>query len=967
MNACHVRSGALRHVIAASVVALASFAAGAPSQFVSADSTTIDFEGFTVGTVNAQGGWSSTGAAGAGCATYDHLVANNTFGYASFGSKSLRISNAVASGCFSDQTFSKSLVDEAGESSATNDGQSGGTRQPYFEAQWDFASTVPGSEQPGLAVVASPDRGDGARMSWVQMRDEPGGLAIGFYDYITGTDFVSATVATGLNRATPHTIKVSMQFIDGPSNDVVKVYVDGVLAHTGTSWEDYFREVEGNPTRTVDSVLFRTSVAAPATAGNGFLIDNMRLLSGAVPVPPCTTTCYVDAINGNDSNSGVSIATAFKTIQKGLTTVQSTGTVVVAAGTYTETLIVNKPLTLKGAQSGVLAKGRAGAESVIRNSAGTVVPLEVQADNVTVDGFTFDSAGLTAVPWTLTAINEPANGRFASLRVINNTFVGNPDLTGNGTYPGGMYVWNADDALIEGNYFNALGQHAVFMGNTSTNTVYRNNDSFANYNSNFSAHTGPHTGVLIDNNRMVEDSAVLFKIDGLTARNNVLTSSATTSARFYIGGGSNNILVEQNTWNSTRSAPVVILDAGFGYGANSNATVQDNVLNARPDYVDQTAGATLIDLRDVAGTSVIARNLITYTGSYTGAVHGIGVRGNMGSVTIRENEVNGSNADTNAGTSSAGIILRSTLTSTAVITVLNNKASGFVNGVEVQQLAAGVTAKINLNSITGNSINGLLNGTTLVDGEKNWWGNANGPTNAGNPSGTGAVVAGNVDFDPWLCDGTDTAPSIGFQPNATVICGGNPPDTFITGTPLTLTNAITASFIFTGSDDTTPVGSLSFECKLDAGSFATCVSPRLFSSLSNGLHTFTVRAKDPAGMVDPSPVTFTWTVDATPPTTTLLSAPMTTTTSLTATFTFTGSDNLTAPQALVFECSLDGGAWLVCNSPHIVSGLSVGTHQLRVRSRDEAGNVESTPVVHSWTVVLPEGAKRYYYLPLISK
>jgi hypothetical protein len=158
----------------------ATLSLGAPSQFVSADSTTIDFEGFSTGTVNAQDGWSSTGAAGSGCAVYDHLIVDNTYGYASFGAKSLRMSNAVTSGCFNDHTFSKSLVDEAGEASAVNNGLSGGTRQPYFEAQWDFASTVPETVQSGLSVVASPDRGDGARMSWVQMRDESGGLAIAF-------------------------------------------------------------------------------------------------------------------------------------------------------------------------------------------------------------------------------------------------------------------------------------------------------------------------------------------------------------------------------------------------------------------------------------------------------------------------------------------------------------------------------------------------------------------------------------------------------------------------------------------------------------------------------------------------------------------------------------------------------------------------------------------------------------------
>ncbi len=255
-----------------------------------ADTASVNFETYTLGTVDGQDGWSSDGAAGSGCAVYDHAVANNTYGYASFGTKSLRMSNAVTSGCFGDQTFSKPISDEAGEATAEGLPALGGVRKPHFEAEWDFASTVPGAEQAGLSVVASPDRGDGARMSWVQMTDTLTGLAVNFYDYqsgavevgcITGDNFIFTSVATGLDRTVPHRIKVTMDFIAGPANDVVKVYVDGTLLHTGTSWEDYFRECEGNPTRTVDSVLFRTGGApAPATAGNGFLIDNLTIRSG---------------------------------------------------------------------------------------------------------------------------------------------------------------------------------------------------------------------------------------------------------------------------------------------------------------------------------------------------------------------------------------------------------------------------------------------------------------------------------------------------------------------------------------------------------------------------------------------------------------------------------------------------------------------------------------------------------------
>ncbi len=262
-----------------------------------AETSSHDFEAYSAGTIHNQDGWLSAGSVGSGCAAYDHKVVVNAGAPASFAARSLRMSNAVTSGCFGDQTFSKPLVDEAGETGADGGALSGGARQATFEAQWDFATTVPAMEQAGLSVVASPDRGDGARMSWVQMADTPSGLAVNFNDFqaapgstcATAVGFVATNVASGLDRGAPHTIKLHMQFIDGPANDIVKVYVDGSLAHTGTSWEEYFRLCEGNPTRTVDSVLFRTAgAAAPATAGKGFRIDNLGLTSGPLLVGPPT-------------------------------------------------------------------------------------------------------------------------------------------------------------------------------------------------------------------------------------------------------------------------------------------------------------------------------------------------------------------------------------------------------------------------------------------------------------------------------------------------------------------------------------------------------------------------------------------------------------------------------------------------------------------------------------------------------
>ncbi|MGH2965428.1 MAG: hypothetical protein ACRDMH_08605 [Solirubrobacterales bacterium] len=75
-----------------------------------------------------------------------------------------------------------------------------------------------------------------------------------------------------------------------------------------------------------------------------------------------------------------------------------------------------------------------------------------------------------------------------------------------------------------------------------------------------------------------------------------------------------------------------------------------------------------------------------------------------------------------------------------------------------------------------------------------------------------------------------------------------PPETMIDSGPEGATNDPTPSFAFESSEP----GS-SFECKLDAGSFASCSSAKTTSHLADGPHTFSVRATDRVGNTDPSP------------------------------------------------------------------------------------------------------------------
>jgi CSLREA domain-containing protein len=182
--------------------------------------------------------------------------------------------------------------------------------------------------------------------------------------------------------------------------------------------------------------------------------------------------------------------------------------------------------------------------------------------------------------------------------------------------------------------------------------------------------------------------------------------------------------------------------------------------------------------------------------------------------------------------------------------------------------------------------------------------------------------------------------------------GAPPPgsglDTQITGSPLPATSNTSATFTFTGTDDTTPAGSLTFECQLDVADtspWTGCTSPRSYSSLAVGSHTFRVRAKDAEGNVDPAPAVYTWTIDQTAPETVISSGPQSTTTSTSATFRF-----LSPESGATFECSLDSAPFTACTSPKDYAGLAVGQHTFDVRAVDAARNIDQSPSRYPWTV-----------------
>ncbi|MGH7313498.1 MAG: IPT/TIG domain-containing protein, partial [Candidatus Rokuibacteriota bacterium] len=100
----------------------------------------------------------------------------------------------------------------------------------------------------------------------------------------------------------------------------------------------------------------------------------------------------------------------------------------------------------------------------------------------------------------------------------------------------------------------------------------------------------------------------------------------------------------------------------------------------------------------------------------------------------------------------------------------------------------------------------------------------------------------------------------------TILIDNTPPDTQLTGGPTGEVDATSATFTFTGSDNFTATANLRFAWRLDGGAFSafSAATSATLTGLTQGPHTFEVKARDLAGNEDPTPATRSFTVRSGP-------------------------------------------------------------------------------------------------------
>ncbi|KQP53625.1 hypothetical protein ASF39_20005, partial [Methylobacterium sp. Leaf108] len=207
------------------------------------------------------------------------------------GNKVFRMSSDPTSGGFSGP-YSASLGVAAGERGTTAEGnvhvlsfrvKAVSETADNSRLEVDFG-TEAGTDRNNFMVIESIS-GQGLRVAVADAL--PGGnfdTGAGVNDFAAFTG--NRTLVSGLSSATWHDIELRLTYVDGADNDVIQIYVDGALAGTSTTFENYRDAIGGTHGANAEAnqtnrIFFRPSAGGAPQDGafgqnQGFYFDDIE-------------------------------------------------------------------------------------------------------------------------------------------------------------------------------------------------------------------------------------------------------------------------------------------------------------------------------------------------------------------------------------------------------------------------------------------------------------------------------------------------------------------------------------------------------------------------------------------------------------------------------------------------------------------------------------------------------------------
>jgi subtilisin-like proprotein convertase family protein len=592
---------------------------------------------------------------------------------------------------------------------------------------------------------------------------------------------------------------------------------DGV-PNVGDATDQDFALVVSNATESSAPVLSHESTTAPDDAAGG---------DGDGNVEPGEAFTFGETLRNTGTAGATSINSTLSEAMPDFSVTQPSSAFPDIAATATGTSSSAYGASLgSGATCGAdlqmslaLTTGQGGYTVPVTLPTGSAGPATTRTTSPGVAIPDDDSGGVsTTLPVAAAGILKDVDVR---LNNLSHTWVG--DLVIDITSPDGTRVVLAEHPGGPDN-----------SGNNFTNTVFDDEAS-----TNISAGTPPYTGSFKPQNDQ------LSRFDGRQQQ-----GTWTLRVRDLFAGDAGTI----NNWgtvirtaecsSSDTTPPAVTLTSPADGSATNDTTptLSGGAGNAAGD-------SATVTVKIWTGTGTAGSPLHTLTvarsgGSWSTAAPALA----QGTYTARAEQSDGANT----GVSSANTFRVDT---TAPAVTLTNPASGAFTNDATPSLSGGAGAA-----------QGDSNSVTV----KIW----SGTQAAGAPLHTLAVTRSSGSWSttaPALAEGAytaraeqaDDAGNTGTSPARTFTVDTTAPDTTIGDGPSGTVNSTEAVFQFSSTQ-----ANSSFECRLDDGGFAACSSPKSYSGLSDGPHSFDVRATDPAGNTDGSPATRSWTIDTSVPDTT---------------------------------------------------------------------------------------------------
>jgi|GEM_PF-5320019 len=227
------------------------------------------------------------------------------------------------------------------------------------------------------------------------------------------------------------------------------------------------------------AILFLSWVAVGAASAALYVDDTLQVTddTGAPGLSAGDTVTFASGEAGQ--TAGLTFGTdAFSDIASAIAAASSGETIFVARGNYVlgSAIVVNKPITLLGAQAGVDPRPSMGTTRVVGSSDESIVDannqsfvFNVTASQVTIDGFDLKNAASSVI--------DAAGSVALSSVSIRNNFIHNSNTAGGAN---GIRLLAVDNALIERNRVFVVANSGVQLGTTAagapTNAIVRFNE-----------------------------------------------------------------------------------------------------------------------------------------------------------------------------------------------------------------------------------------------------------------------------------------------------------------------------------------------------------------------------------------------------------------------------------------------------------------------------------------------------------